>query len=163
MRTISSQPSFETSRKFRLGRLMPALFTRMSTRPWRFSISAPTLTTCALSPTSQASASAFTRFTASFSVLSLRPEITTLAPALTSSWAAERPMPDPPPVIHATRPFNSPACVLLGTEQHLRLFFCEARRGAAPVRKHFEGFLDRRALGHAIAPALDVRKVVDVH
>src|SRR5258707_2538411 len=142
---------------------MPALFTRMSTRLWRLWISAATFATWALSPTSQASASAFTCFSASFRVFSLRPEITTLAPAFESSMAAARPMPEPPPVIHATLPFSSPARVLLGTEKDLRLFFGKARRLAAPLREHFECLLHRGALGDAIAPALDPRIVVDAH
>src|SRR2546425_2499851 len=159
MRTISSQPSFVTSRKLRLGRLMPALFTRMSTRPWRLWIAAAAFATCVLSPTSQATDSPFTLFSACLSVASLRPEMTTLAPAFAISAAAARPMPEPPPVIQATLPSS----VLLGTEEHLRLFFVEAGSLPAPVGEHFQRLLHRRPLGDAVAPALHLRILVDVH
>src|SRR6266850_974163 len=163
MRTISSHPSFVTSRKLRFGRLMPALFTRMSTRPWRLWIPAAAFATCALSPTSQASASAFTVFSAALSVASLRPEITTLAPPFASSTAAARPMPEPPPVIQATLSLRSPAGILLGTEEHLGLLLAEARRLPPAVRQHFHRLLHCRPLGNAVAPALEVRILVDVH
>src|SRR5205823_11206744 len=113
--------------------------------------------------TSQASASAFICFSASLRVLSLRPEITTLAPAFASSTAAPSPMPEPPPVIQATLFFRLSSGVLLGTEEHLCLFFAEARRLPAPVGEHFQRLLHRRTLGDAVTPVLDVRKVVDVH
>src|SRR2546425_2028385 len=163
MRTISSQPSFVTSRKLRLGRLMPALFTRMSTRPWRLWIPAAAFATCALSPTSQATDSPFTLFSACLSVASLRPEMTTLAPAFAISAAAARPMPEPPPVTHATLPLRSPAGILLRAEQHLRLLLAEARRLPPAIRQHLHRLLHRRALGDAIAPALHLRILVDVH
>src|SRR5918911_1866034 len=161
--TISSQPSFVTSWKLRLGRLMPALFTRMSTRPWRLWMSAAAAATWCLSPTLHTHISAFTCFRAASSVARVRPAITTLAPALANSTAAASPMPEPPPVIHATLPLSSPAGVLLGTEEHLRLFFGKPRRLAAPVREHFERLLHRGPLGDAIAPTLHMGIVVDVH
>src|SRR6266850_3670526 len=157
MRTISSQPSFETSRKLRLGRLMPALFTRTSTRPWRFWISAATFATCALSPTSQASASAFTVFSAALRVASLRPEITTLAPAFAISLAAARPMPEPPPVIQATLSSS----ILLRAEENLLLLLAHLAR-ASGVLQHVQRLLHCRALGDAIAPPLHLRILVEV-
>src|SRR5438132_4021141 len=163
MRTISSQPSLVTSRKLRLGRLMPALFTRMSTRPWRLWISAAAFATCALSPTSQATASALTCFSACLSVASLRPEITTLAPLFASAVAAARPMPEPPPVTQATLPLSSPAGILLGTEEHLGLLLAEAWRLPPAIRQHFHRLLHRRPLGDAVAPALHLRVIIDVH
>src|SRR5690348_1937307 len=103
--------------------------------------------------------SAVTCFAAASSVERVRPEIAILAPSLANSTAAASPMPEPPPVIHATLPSS----VLLGTEEHLRLFFAEARRLAPPLGEHFQALLDRGALGDAIAPALQVRVLVDVH
>src|SRR5256885_15668354 len=107
--------------------------------------------------------SAFTCFCAASSVARVRPERTIFAPAFSSSMAPASPMPEPPPVIHATLPLSSPARVLLGTEEHLRLFFAEARRLPAPVGEHFHRLPDGRPLGDAIAPALDVGIIVDVH
>src|SRR5713101_1509533 len=163
MRTISSQPSFVTSRKLRLGRLMPALFTRMSTRRWRLWISAAAFATCALSPTSQAIDSPFTVFSACLSVASLRPEMTTLAPAFAISAAAARPMPEPPPVTQATLFSKLASGILLRAEQHLRLLLVEARRLPPAIREHFQRLLHCRALGDAVAPALHLRVLVDVH
>src|SRR3954462_13944284 len=141
---------------------MPALLTRMSTRPWRLWISAAVLATWCLSPTLQTKMSALMCFAAASSVARVRPEIAIFAPSFANSTAAASPMPEPPPVIQATLPLSSPAGVLLGTEQHLRLFFAEARRLAPPLGEHLQRLLDRRALGDAIAPALHVRMLVDV-
>src|SRR5256885_60710 len=107
--------------------------------------------------------SALMCFAAASSVARVRPEIAIFAPSFANSTAAASPMPEPPPVIQATLPLSSPAGVLLGTEQHLRLFFAEARRLAPPLGEHLQRLLDRRALGDAIAPALYVRMLVDGH
>src|SRR5688572_9456041 len=72
-----------------------------------------------------------------------------------------RPMPEPPPVIHATLPWRLPICVLPGTEEVLALFVGHLR--AAPVGEHLQRALHRRALGDAIAPAFHLRVLVDVH
>src|SRR5438067_9936308 len=103
--------------------------------------------------------SALACFAAASSVARVRPEIATLAPSLANSSAAASPMPEPPPVSHATLPSS----VLLGTEEHLRLFFAEAGRLAPSLGEHFQRLLDCGALGDAIAPALHVRMLVDVH
>src|SRR5438874_578183 len=138
---------------------MPALFTRMSTRPWRLWMSEAAAATWCLSPTLQTQISAFACFAAASSVARVRPASTTLAPSFANSIAAARPIPEPPPVIHATLPSS----VLLGTEEHLRLFFAEARRLAPAFGEHFQRLLDRGALRNAIAPALEVGMFVDVH
>src|ERR1700741_1223639 len=136
---------------------MPALFTRMSTRPWRFWISAAVLATCALSPTSHTIASK----PAFLSVASLRPETTTLAPAPASATAPARPMPEPPPVIHATLFWRLAPGILGLAEQHLRLLLAEARRLPPPVGEHLHRLLHRRTRGDRVAPALHVRILLD--
>src|SRR2546425_5329198 len=163
MATIWSQPSTETFLKLRFGRLMPALLTRMSMRPCRLRIAAAIFATSGLSATSTASVSplpaALSCFSAAASVSLLRPEMTTWAPARASSRAPARPMPEPPPVIQATLP----ASILLRAEQHLRLLLAEARRLPAAIRQYLDGSLHRGPLGDAVAPALHVGIVVDVH
>src|SRR5207244_5566340 len=135
MATIWSQPSTETFLKLRFGRLMPALLTRMSMRPWRLRIAAAIFATSGLSATSTASASplpaALSCFSAAASVSLLRPEMTTCAPARESSIAPARPIPDPPPVIQATLP----ASILSGTEEDFRLLLADAGGVAAAPRQ----------------------------
>src|SRR6266436_6048996 len=132
MATIWSQPSTETFLKLRFGRLMPALLTRMSMRPWRLRTAAAIFATSGLSATSTASASplpaALSCFSAAASVSLLRPEMTTCAPARASSIAPASPMPEPPPVIQATLP----ASILSGAEEYFRLLLAEA--GGLPAR-----------------------------
>src|SRR6185503_3908774 len=165
MATTSSQPSSDITLRLRLPPLMlvPALVTRMSMRPWRFSMSAAVRTTAALSETSSnvpsASPTAFSCFSASRVVFSVLPEITTRAPALASSSAPARPMPDPPPVIQATLPLS----VLLCAKEHLRLLLAEARGLAPALGQHLDAPLHRRALEQLVAPALHVRELLDVH
>src|SRR5467141_2121531 len=163
MATIWSQPSTETFRKLRLGRLMPALLTRMSMRPWRLRMAAAIFATSGLSATSTASASplpaAFSCFSAAASVSLLRPEMTTCAPARESSIAPARPMPEPPPVIQATLP----ASILSGAEEYFRLLLAEAGGLPAALRQYVDGSLHRRPRGNAVAPALHVGILVDVH
>src|SRR5688500_46542 len=134
---------------------MPALLTRMSMRPWRSRMVAATLATAFWSPTSRAIASS----PGCWSVFSLRPEITTVAPALFSACAPARPMPEPPPVIQATLSFS----VLGGAKKNLRLLLREAGRLAAPVRQDLDAALDRRAPRDAVATALERGKVIDAH
>src|SRR5437879_4335681 len=157
MATIWSQPSTETFLKLRFGRLMPALLTRMSMRPWRLRIAAAIFATSGLSATSTASASplpaALSCFSAAASVSLLRPEMTTCAPARESSIAPARPMPEPPPVIQATLPLRLASGILLRAEQHLRLLLAEARRLPAALRQYLDGPLHRGTLGHAAGPA----------
>src|SRR6266851_2444934 len=161
--TIWSQPSTETFRKLRLGRLMPALLTRMSMRPCRLRTAAAIFATSALSATSTASASplpaALSCFSAAASVSLLRPEMTTWAPARASSIAPARPMPEPPPVIQATLP----ASILRGAEEHFRLLLAEAGGLPAALRQYFDAALHRRPRGNAVAPALHVGILLDVH
>src|SRR5467141_2342168 len=163
MATIWSQPSTETFRKLRLGRLMPALLTRMSMRPWRLRMAAAIFATSGLSATSTASASplpaALSCFSAAVSVSLLRPEMTTCAPARASSIAPARPMPEPPPVIQATLP----ASILSGAEEYFRLLLAEAGGLPAALRQYFDAALHRRPRGNAVAPALHIGVVVDVH
>src|SRR5688572_21173061 len=159
MPTMRSQASVETFEKLRLGSLTPALLTRMSTLPMR---SAALATACLL-PTSSAIASqlpaALIAFSAAASVSWPRPEMTTCAPARASSIAPARPMPDPPPVIHATLPPS----ILSRAEKNLGLFLRERRGRPAPVGEHLERFLHRRAPGDLVAPPARLRKVVAVH
>src|SRR4051794_2292617 len=138
---------------------MPALLIRMSTRPWRLSISAAVLTTSLRLPTSQTTMSALTCFCAASSVARVRPESTTFAPAFCSSIAPARPMPEPPPVIHATLPSS----ILRRAEQHLRLLLVHAGRRAPALGQHLHRLPHRRTLGDAITPALHIRIRVDVH
>src|SRR5438552_354655 len=163
MATIWSQPSTETFLKLRFGRLMPALLTRMSMRPWRLRIAAAIFATSGLSATSTASASplpaALSCFSAAASVSWLRPEMTTCAPARESSIAPARPIPEPPPVIQATLP----ASILSGAEEYFRLLLAEAGGLPAALRQYFYAALHRRPRGNAVAPALHAGILVDVH
>src|SRR5512135_611846 len=168
MRTTSSQPSSDMVLKFLLPppMLVPALVTRTSMRPWRFSMSAAVLSTAARSPTSSRVASALPAFFRSARPLSfvraLRPEMTTCAPARASSSAPARPMPLPPPVIQATLPRSSAPGILLRAEQVLSLLG-SLRPGAPPVGEHLQRPLHRGARQDRVAPALPVRVLVDVH
>src|SRR6267143_1494337 len=163
MATIWSQPSTETFLKLRFGRLMPALLTRMSMRPWRLRMAAAIFATSGLSATSTASASplpaALSCFSAAVSVSLLRPEMTTCAPARASSIAPASPMPEPPPVIQATLP----ASILSGAEEDFRLLLAEAGGLPAALRQYFDAALHRRPRGNAVAPALYVGILLDVH
>src|SRR6185295_3338883 len=146
--------------------LVPALATRMSMRPWRFSMPAAAAYTAFLSETSSwtasASPSALSFFSASRLVFSVRPEITTRAPALTSSSAPARPMPLPPPVIQATFPFSSAPGILRRAEQVLLLLLGHFAR-AARVLQHFQRALHRGALEDRVAPALERWVLADLH
>src|SRR5204863_1811105 len=163
MATIWSQPSTETFLKLRFGRLMPALLTRISMRPWRLRIAAAALATSAWSATSMAMASplpaALSCFSAAASVSLLRPEMTTCAPARESSIAPARPIPEPPPVIQATLP----ASILSGAKEYFRLLLAEAGRLPAAIRQYLDGPLHRGTPGNAVAPALHAGILVDVH
>src|ERR1044071_4479567 len=143
MATISSQPSAETSRKLRFGRLMPALFTRISMRPCFSRMLFATFDTALRSLTS----SAIDSRPGWRSVFALRPEITTVAPAPFSACAAARPIPEPPPVIQATLPFNVLGCA----KQVLLLFFCHLPR-TARILQDVQRALHRRPLEERIAP-----------
>src|SRR3954469_25612837 len=164
--TIWSQPSIETSRKLRFGELMPALFTRMSTRPWRLEISAAALATWSFCATSHTTDSALTCFSASLSVVSVRPERMTVAPSFCNSTAPARPIPEPPPVIQATFPERSPLISPLGilrrAEENLALLV-RVRSLAPAIGEHLHRFRYRRPRGDLVSPALDVGVVVDVH
>src|SRR5262245_6176070 len=157
--TIRPHASVETLKKLRLGSLIPALFTRMSTRPMR---SAALATACLL-PTSSAMASqlpaALICFSATASVSWLRPEMTTWTPARASSIPPARPMPEPPPVIQATLPPG----ILGRSEQDLGLLLGERGRRAPALGQDLECLLHRRAPGDLVAPLLEVRVMVDVH
>src|SRR5258706_1935193 len=165
MATTSSQPSCVMFLKLRWlpEILVPALVTSMSLSPWRYSISAASALRASLSETSSwiasASPSALSFFSASRLVFSVLPDMTTRAPALTSSSAPARPMPDPPPVIQATLPLS----ILRGAEQIFLLLLRHLRHGAAPLSEHSERLLHRRALEDRVAPALERRVVVDLH
>src|SRR5687767_9800740 len=167
MRTTSSQPSGDMVLKLRLApaMLVPALATRMSMRPWRFSMSAATFATACLSETSSCTASALPIFFSSASPLSLvrgvRPEMTTWAPAAASSLAPARPMPLPPPVSQATFPFSSALGILRRAEEVLLLL--RRHLGSPPVRQHRQRLLHRRALQDRVAPFLERRILVDLH
>src|SRR5258706_8540989 len=188
--TIWLTDSTETSRTLRFGVLMPALLIRMSMCPcWRW-IAAAASATSFWSATSTAIASplpaALSCFSAPARVDLLLPEITTCAPARASSIAPASPIPEPPPVIQATFPLSAislgigvflflvfgsftllicplPLLVLSRAEQDFGLLLVEARCRPAPVREHLDRLLHRRAAGDALAPLLQVRKVVDVH
>src|SRR4051812_9018577 len=162
--TIRSQASVDTLKKLRFGSLIPALFTRISTRPMR---SAALATACLL-PTSSAIASqlptALIAFSAAASVSWLRPEITTWTPPRASSRPPARPIPEPPPVIQTVFPFNELAPgILRGAKEHFRLFLAERRGGPPAVSQHLERLLHRRACGDPVAPLPETRIVVDVH
>src|SRR5258706_8140722 len=165
MATTSSQPSCVMFLKLRWlpEILVPALVTSMSLSPWRYSISAASALRASLSETSSwiasASPSALSFFSASRLVFSVLPDMTTRAPALTSSSAPARPMPDPPPVIQATLPLS----ILRGAEQIFLLLLRHLRHGAAPLSEHSERLLHRRTLEDRVAPALERRVVVDLH
>src|SRR5690242_17615247 len=116
---------------------MPALATRRSMRPWRLVTSAAAFATCALSATSHRTPSK----PAFFRVASLRPETTTVAPSFFSAMAPANPMPEAPPVIHATLPSSSPLGILGAAEQHLRLLLAESRRLAAALGEHLDAAL----------------------
>src|SRR5688500_5795184 len=133
---------------------MPALFTRMSMRRWRLMISSAARATACWSATSSAIASS----PGCARVFSLRPEMTTVAPASFSACAPARPMPEPPPVIQATLSFS----VLGSAKQVLFLFFGHLA-GTARVLQHLERALHRGALEERIAPLLQRRKLVDVY
>src|SRR5687768_9011939 len=85
--------------------------------------------------------------------------MTTCAPARASSMPPASPMPEPPPVIHATLSFS----ILGRAEKNLRLLLRERGRLAAPVGEHLDAALDRGSRRDALAPALERRKVLDVH
>src|SRR5690606_33589925 len=166
MATTSSQPSVDMVFRLRLPPPMfvPALVTRMSMRPCRFSMSAAVAATAALSATSSSVASALPAFFNSASALSLvgalRPEMTAWAPARASSSAPASPMPLPPPVIQATLPFSAAAAmsallVLGGPEEHFLLLRRHLR--PAPVGEPLESALHGRAGQQAVAPALHSR------
>src|SRR5712692_9066812 len=167
MATIWSQPSTETFLKLRRGRLMPALFTRMSTRPRRLCICCIAFETFFWSDTSSATASPLLAllisFSAFFRVSALRPEITTWAPARESSIPAASPIPEPPPVIQATLPLSGLSLgILRRAKQHFGLFFCESRSLAATLRQYFERALHCRPRRDALAPALESRELLDI-
>src|SRR4051794_9678880 len=162
--TIRSQASVDTLKKLRFGSLIPALFTRISTRPMR---SAALATACLL-PTSRAITSqlptALIAFSAAASVSWLRPEITRCIPLRASSSPPARPIPEPPPVIQAVLPFKELASgILRGAKKHLGLFLAERRGGPPAVSQHLERLLHRRACGDPVAPLPETRIVVDVH
>src|SRR6185503_18850618 len=164
MPTMRSHASADTLKKLRLGSLMPALFSRMSTRPMRSSA----LPTACLLETSSAIASqlptALTCVSAAASVSWFLPERTTRAPERASSMPPARPMPEPPPVIQAVFPFNElPSGILGCPEEHLGLLLAERRRCAPAIGEHLEGLLHRGTAGDLVAPFFEVRIVVDVH
>src|SRR5260221_1837600 len=167
MPTIWFQDSTDTSRKLRRGVLMPALLTRMSMCPCRFSIAAAALATSFWSETSSAMASplpaALSCFSLAISVSLLRPEITTCAPARANSSAPASPMPEPPPVIQATLPFRELSLGILRCTEQVFLLLLGHLTGPARVLEHFQGAFDRRALEERVAPALERRELLDVH
>src|SRR5262245_29138300 len=122
---------------------MPALFTRISTRPWRLRIACAERDTSFWSETSSEIASplpaALICFSLASSVSRLRPEMITWAPARASSIPPASPMPDPPPVIHATLPSS----ILLCAEQILSLLV--RHLGPAPLGEHLHPALHGRA------------------
>src|SRR5258706_9402364 len=145
----------------------------MSQRPWRASSSLAACATCFLSATSSwtasASPSALSFFSASRFFFSVRPEMTTRAPALTSSCAPDKPMPDAPPVIQATFPSKtrefsctSALGILRRAEQVLLLLLGHFAR-AARVLQHFQRALHRGALEDRVAPAPERGVLVDFH
>src|SRR5580765_1855999 len=158
MPTISSQPSAETLRKLRFGRLIPALFTRMSMRPCCLRIFCAAAATALRSATSSGRVSALLSFCAFFSVSTLRPESTTCAPARANSIPAASPIPEPPPVIQATLSFSVLGCA----KEILLLFFCHFPR-AARVLQHVERPLHGRTLEKRVAPLPQRRELLDVH
>src|SRR6266540_950078 len=167
MATIWSQPSTETFLKLRRGRLMPALFTRMSTRPRRLWICCIAFETSFWSETSSAIASPlpalFSSFSAFFRVSALRPEIATWAPARASSIPAASPMPEPPPVIQATAPLRGLSLgILRRAKQHFGLLFRESRSLATTLCQYLDCALHRRPRGDTLAPALEDRELLDV-
>src|SRR6185436_4064748 len=133
----------------------------MSQRPWRASKSFATCATCFLSATSSGVAStspnALSCFSAARSLFSVLPEMTTRAPACASSDAPASPIPEPPPVIHATLPLS----ILRGAEQDFLLLL--GHFGTAAVSENGQRLLHRRALEQSIAPALERGILVDFH
>src|SRR5262245_25654089 len=140
---------------------MPALFTRMSMRPWRLRIDCAVRATSFWSETSHEIASplpaAFSCFSLASRVSRLRPEMITCTPALASSMPPASPMPEPPPVIQATLPPG----ILRVAEQVLPLLV--GHRGAAAIGEQLARALNRRALEDRVAPSLDRRVLVDVY
>src|SRR3954470_3042864 len=121
---------------------MPALLMRMSTRPWRLAISAPAFATSFWSATSSAIVSQLPTALICFSlerrVEELLPEITTCAPARANSMPPARPMPEPPPVIHTTRPCWL-ALGILRRPEKVFLLLLRHFPGAPRVLQHVEG------------------------
>src|ERR1044071_8210886 len=185
---MRSHASVDTLKKLRFGSLIPALFTRMSTRPMR----SAALATAGLLPTSRAIASqlptALMAFSAAARASWLRPEMTMRAPMRARSTPPETPAPDPPPeravaaptrgspppparptpapppVIQAVFPFRKLASgILRRAEEHLGLLLGERRRRAPAVGEHLERLFPRRARGDPVAPLLEVRVLLDVH
>src|SRR6185295_7855537 len=105
-----------------------------------------------------ASPSAFSFFSASLLVFSVRPEMMTRAPAFTSSSAPARPMPEPPPVIQATLPFS----ILRSPEEVFLLFLGHLGHRAAPFGQHQECLFHCRPLVDGVAPFFQRRVLVDV-
>src|SRR5688572_4824052 len=144
---------------------VPALVTRMSIRPWRFSMSAAARVTALLSETSSwiasASPTAFNCASPDSFVRWVRPEITTRAPAFASSSAPARPMPLPPPVIQATLPFRSAPGILSCAEQVFLLLL--RHLGTPTVGQYLQRARDCGPCKQRVAPLLHVRILVDVH
>src|SRR5438094_8392347 len=93
--------------------LMPALLTRMSSRP-SFAAASSTMPRHARSSlTSAAMAMAPSCFTAAAFFLASRPAIATLAPARASPCAMPRPMPPLPPVTSAAFPVRSKIFIMM--------------------------------------------------
>ncbi len=89
----------------------PALFTKMSTVPKASTVFSMTALHCSLSEISHGTANTSPPAALIFSATSsncatLLAEITTFAPSLAKSSAVQAPMPEFPPVITATFPFN---------------------------------------------------------
>src|SRR2546425_1001282 len=106
-RTCCQSSSF--MRRTRLSRVMPALFTRWSIRPWAFTTSSKAASTEARSATSIARASALPpaaviSATASARRARSRAVRTTVAPSAANALAIARPMPRDAPVTNETLP-----------------------------------------------------------
>lgn len=113
--TCTSRTSRKSARSIfakLLSRMMPALLTRMSIWPQRFSVSATIACTASKSVTDAAKGNASppaamissTTFCAGSAFMSLT---TTFAPRRPRSRACSRPRPEPAPVTIATRPVRS--------------------------------------------------------
>src|ERR1035437_3584572 len=160
--------------------LVPALLTRMSSRPNASSAASISARHAACPVTSASTAAAFapsasSAFTAAAFLPALRPAIASAAPACASPVAMPRPMPPLPPVTIATRPLRSNGLLMLfpfrfsrgytSRLQHGRSAAVQIDAGAGDIARRFRREKRDRVgdfLGAADAPQRYVLRHVGV-